>query len=188
MMGCMVDEDRYRFTDVPSKYGEIVIVWRDGGSAPVKRIYLATGEEETCAEAFPGAERGTNALIDSLRRDMGLFLAGEPVTLDVGLCDLGRCYPFQRRVLLAEHGIPRGWVSTYGRVASHIGAHRAARAVGTALGRNPFPIVVPCHRAVRSTGALGGFRGGLEMKRRLLEGEGVVFRENGMVSMERVHY
>jgi methylated-DNA-[protein]-cysteine S-methyltransferase len=184
----MVNDDLYRFTEVSSGYGLIVLVWGEGGDGPVKRIFLPSGECETHAEAFPHAERGTNGVIDSLRFDMERFLSGEAVTLDVRLCDLGRCNPFQSRVLLAEHGIPRGWVSTYGRIADHISAPRAARAVGTALGRNPFPIVVPCHRAVRANGALGGFRGGLEMKRRLLEGEGVAFKVNGMVSMDRVHY
>jgi methylated-DNA-[protein]-cysteine S-methyltransferase len=188
MIGSMVEEVRYRLTEVPSEYGLIVLVWREGNGAPVKRIFLASGEAESCVEAFPGAERGTSARIDALRRDMERFLAGEPVTLDVGLCDLEICYPFQRRVLLAEHAIPRGWVSTYGRIARQVGAPGAARAVGSALARNPFPLVVPCHRAVRANGALGGFRGGLDMKRRLLEGEGVLFRANGTVSMERVHY
>jgi methylated-DNA-[protein]-cysteine S-methyltransferase len=188
MMGWMTRDDLYRFTEVSSVYGLIVLVWEEGGDGLVKRIFLPSGEGETHAEAFPGVKRGTNGAIDSLRRDMERFLSGEQVTLDVRLCDMDRCNRFQRRVLLAEHGIPRGWVSTYGRIADHIGAPRAARAAGTALSRNPFPIVVPCHRAVRANGALGGFRGGLEMKRRLLEGEGVDFRANGMVSMERVHY
>lgn len=188
MMGCMARDDPYRFAEVPSDYGVIVLVWREQGGGLVKRIFLPSGEGEIHDEAFPGVKRGTNGAIDSLRRDMERFLSGRPVTLDVGLCDLDRCNPFQRRVLLAEHRIPRGWVSTYGRIADHIGAPRAARAVGTALARNPFPIVVPCHRAVRANGALGGFRGGLEMKRRLLEGEGVAFGDNGMVSMERVHF
>lgn len=181
-------DDRYRFVTIPSGYGEIVLVWREGSESPVQRIFLSSGEGEARTGAFPRARAGSNSVIDSLRRDMERFLAGEPVTLDVRLCDLGRCNPFQRRVLLAEHAIPRGLVSTYGRIARHIGAPGAARAVGTALARNPFPLVVPCHRAVRANGSLGGFRGGLDMKRRLLESEGVLFGANGRVSMERVHY
>ena len=187
-MGQMRRDDRYHFTEVSSGYGVIVLVWRGGSGSPVRRIFLPSGEGKTYAEAFPGARPGSNVVIDSLRWDMERFLAGEPVILDVRLCDLGACNPFQRRVLLAEHAIPRGWISTYGRIAGHIGAPRAARAVGTALARNPFPIIVPCHRAVRANGALGGFRGGLEMKRRLLEGEGICFEANGRVSMERIHY
>ena len=68
----------------------------------------------------------------------------------------------------------RGKVSTYQRIAGHLDNPQAARAVGTALAHNPFPIIVPCHRAIRSDGALGGFQGGAEMKRALLEMEGVL--------------
>jgi len=72
-----------------------------------------------------------------------------------------------------EYKIPRGWVSTYGRIAGKLGNAGAARAVGTALSRNPFPLIVPCHRAVRSDGSLGGYAGGIAMKKRLLELEGI---------------
>ncbi|HER44151.1 MAG TPA: methylated-DNA--[protein]-cysteine S-methyltransferase, partial [Candidatus Eisenbacteria bacterium] len=141
-----------RYVEIPSVYGGIVLIWREGEARPVRRIFLPSGESETREEAFPGARSGSNRLIDELARDIERFLDGEPVELDAGLCDLGICNPFQRRVLLAERAIPRGWVSTYGRIARHIGAPRTARA---ALGRNPFPIIVPCHRAVRANGALG---------------------------------
>jgi methylated-DNA-[protein]-cysteine S-methyltransferase len=60
-------------------------------------------------------------------------------------------------------------VSTYQRIAGHLGSPQAARAVGTTLAHNPFPIIVPCHRAIRTDGTLGGFQGGMEMKRALLE-------------------
>ena len=143
-------DDRYRFVEIPSDYGVIVMVWREGSDSPVQRIFLSSGESETRSVAFPRARPGSKCAIDSLRHDMEMFLSGKPVTLDVRLCDLERCNPFQRRVLLAEHAIPRGRVSTYGRIARHIGAPGAARAVGTALARNPFPLVVPCHRAVRA--------------------------------------
>ena len=102
--------------------------------------------------------------------------------------DLGRCSPFQRRVLLAEQAIPRGRLSTYGRLARHLGAPRAARAVGGALARNPFPIVIPCHRAIRGDGSVGGFQGGMALKRRLLEYEGHVISAAGEVLDPRYHF
>ncbi len=102
--------------------------------------------------------------------------------------DLGRCRPFQRRVLLAEHSIPRGSVSTYGRIARRIGRPGSARAVGRALSLNPFPIVIPCHRALRSDLSLGGYQGGLAMKRRLLEMEGVVFDKAGRAVGAHLHF
>jgi methylated-DNA-[protein]-cysteine S-methyltransferase len=100
---------------------------------------------------------------------------------------LDRCSDFQASVLRAEHRIPRGWVSTYGRVANHLAIPGGARAVGQALARNPFPIIIPCHRAIRSDGRLGGFQGGLEMKRALLELEGAKVSAAGIVSAQRFY-
>ena len=109
------------------------------------------------------------------------FLGGNDVRIPFELVDSSVCYAFQLEVLRAEREIPRGKVAAYSWVAKRIGS-RAVRAVGSALARNPFPIVVPCHRAVRSDGSLGGFQGGLEMKRRLLELEGVQFDSRGRVA------
>jgi methylated-DNA-[protein]-cysteine S-methyltransferase len=101
---------------------------------------------------------------------------------------LDRCPAFQRSVLLAEYQIPRGWVSTYQKIAGHLGSPRSARAVGNALARNPFPLIIPCHRAIRSDRSLGGFQGGLRMKQALLEYEGVEISEHGQVLTDRWYY
>jgi methylated-DNA-[protein]-cysteine S-methyltransferase len=79
-------------------------------------------------------------------------------------------------------------VSTYGRIAAHLGIPGGARAVGNALATNPFPIVIPCHRAIRSDGTLGGYQGGLAMKRALLEQEGVTIDERDKVVSPRLCY
>jgi methylated-DNA-[protein]-cysteine S-methyltransferase len=84
-----------------------------------------------------------------------------------------------------EYSIPRGKISTYARIAAALGMPRGARAVGYSLANNPFPLVIPCHRAVRSDGTLGGFQGGLSMKRALLECEGIPFTVSGRVDWER---
>ena len=81
--------------------------------------------------------------------------------------------PFQQRVLRATAAIPFGQTRTYAEIAVAAGNPGAARAAGTALGRNPMPVVVPCHRILRGGGALGGYTGGLERKRMLLRIEGV---------------
>ena len=81
-----------------------------------------------------------------------------------------------------------GSLSTYGRIARELGVVGGGRAVGNALAANPFPLLIPCHRAVRSTGALGGYQGGLEMKKALLEMEGVVFSSPIKVSLNKVYY
>jgi len=92
------------------------------------------------------------------RRDFG-------VALDV------RGTPFQKRVWEALRDIPFGETRSYSDLANRVGGARAQRAVGAASGANPLPIVVPCHRLIRSDGHLGGFAGGLEAKRRLLAHE-----------------
>ena len=169
--------------------GPIVIRWREGAGGPlVTRIFLPA--EPAPGGARRGAANGGRrscARIDALSRRIAAFCAGKAVSLGMELLDWSLCGAFQRAVLRAEHGIPRGSVSTYGRIARRIGHPLAARAVGTALARNPFPLVIPCHRAVREGGAIGGFRGGVRMKRRLLELEGIAFAEDGRVAMERLH-
>lgn len=88
--------------------------------------------------------------------------------------DLSEATHFQREVWRATRLIPYGETRSYGYVAARIGKPGAARAVGQALGRNPFPIVVPCHRVLAGDSKLGGFSGGLDMKRYLLSLEGAV--------------
>lgn len=119
---------------------------------------------------------------------MRQFLNGRSLAFGLELMAMEVCGGFQRRVLEAEYAVPRGWVSTYGRLAQQAGAEGGARAAGRALAENPFPIVIPCHRTVRSNGDLGGYQGGAEMKRALLEMEGVAFDERGRVVLHRVYY
>jgi methylated-DNA-[protein]-cysteine S-methyltransferase len=85
--------------------------------------------------------------------------------------DLGKATSFQRAVWRATASIPYGETRSYAWVAKRVGRPHAARAVGQALGANPVPIIIPCHRVISSSGGLGGFSGGLSMKRRLLDRE-----------------
>jgi methylated-DNA-[protein]-cysteine S-methyltransferase len=87
--------------------------------------------------------------------------------------DLSGATPFQRRIYERLIKIPRGRVVSYGDLADELGEPGAARAVGQAVGANPLPIVIPCHRVVRSDGRLGGFSGGLHRKVVLLRVEGI---------------
>jgi methylated-DNA-[protein]-cysteine S-methyltransferase len=82
--------------------------------------------------------------------------------------DFSRATSFQRAVWQAARGIPYGQTRSYGWLAGQIGKPEAARAVGQALGKNPLPIIIPCHRVLAGDGGLGGFTGGLEMKQYLL--------------------
>ena len=85
---------------------------------------------------------------------------------------------FTRRVLILTSQIPRGFVATYGGIAKAVGNPRGARAVGNVEARNPFAPIIPCHRVVSSTLDLGGYGGGLDAKRRILEREDVIFDGN----------
>lgn len=172
-------------------FGKVRLIWAPSRSGPrVQRILLPGDPRADAAmiEAMPSVEEPRDGEILALIAGIQSLLQGNDVRFDTGLLDLERCPPFQRRVLLAEYGIPRGYVSTYGRIARHLGNPGAARAVGNALATNPFPFVIPCHRALRSDGRLGGFQAGLAMKQRLLEMEGIRFREDGRVLMEKVWY
>ena len=98
--------------------------------------------------------------------------------------NLSRLTDFSAKVLKQACKIPRGKVATYSGLAAKLGKPRAARAVGTALANNPFPIIIPCHRVVRADGSLGGFGGGLRMKRELLHREGVALNAEDRVNAE----
>jgi methylated-DNA-[protein]-cysteine S-methyltransferase len=113
------------------------------------------------------------ARLDGARRELDEYFAGRrrdfELELDWRLAGRG----FARRVLQAAIEIPFGSTSTYRDVAGAAGSPNAHRAAGNALGRNPIPIVVPCHRVLASSGGLGGYTGGLDRKRLLLGIEGI---------------
>jgi methylated-DNA-[protein]-cysteine S-methyltransferase len=100
------------------------------------------------------------------------YFGGKRAQFDIPL-DWGRMAPFQRAVLEATAAVPFGRVDTYAGIARRIGKPGATRAVGNALGRNPIPVIVPCHRVIRSDASLGGYTGGLGIKQHLLNLEGV---------------
>jgi methylated-DNA-[protein]-cysteine S-methyltransferase len=138
--------------------------------------------EETAAESAervrwrtPGATekvppREVQGVIDAIVGQ----LSGQDVDLGWVPLDMAGLPAFHRRVYEVARAIPRGRTLTYGEVARQMGEPRAARAVGQALGRNPFPVVVPCHRVVAAGGRLGGFsaHGGTSTKERMLAIEG----------------
>ena len=101
------------------------------------------------------------------------YFAGERKAFDIQV-DLRQLTPFQRRVLAATARVPSGQVVSYGDIARRIGRPGGGRAVGQALTRNPVPIVIPCHRIVASGGRIGGYAGGLTIKRKLLRLEGAL--------------
>jgi methylated-DNA-[protein]-cysteine S-methyltransferase len=116
------------------------------------------------------AEQSETPLLDEARRQLDDYFDGLRRSFDLPLAPQGT--PFQRRVWIALADIPYGQTLCYGGLARQLGS--APRAVGTACGRNPLPIVLPCHRVVAANGSLGGYSGmdGVETKRFLLALEG----------------
>jgi len=158
------------------------------GSTPMGPVLLVASERGLVASTLPGcdwpadlhriAARHTGCeLVESEAELRPFFDAldayfdGTPFPDDLPL-DL-RGAPFQAAAWQAMRAIPHGQVVTYAQLAERAGSPRATRASGTACGANPEPLFVPCHRVVASNGGLGGFGGGLEMKRELLRREGV---------------
>lgn len=116
------------------------------------------------ADDGPRPPRGVFA---EAARQLAAYFDGELHSFDLPL-DLSGLTPFQRSVCQALRRVPYGRLRTYGDLARALGRSGAARAVGGACARNPLPIVLPCHRVVAGDGSLGGYSGGLELKRALL--------------------
>jgi methylated-DNA-[protein]-cysteine S-methyltransferase len=173
-------------------FGDVGIIWTTIGRGPtIIRVLLSKpvlSAERRVSELYPNVRTASCAEINAVASGIRRLLQGDSVEFSLDIADLSLCGEFQQRVLRAEHGIPRGNVSTYRLIATHLGKPNGARAVGNALANNPFPLIVPCHRAIRSDRHLGGYQGGLEMKRALLTKEGITFDNIGRVKCSRFHY
>jgi methylated-DNA-[protein]-cysteine S-methyltransferase len=156
-------------------WGWIGFAWSERG---LVRVTLPQPAEAGARRQLP-RPRGTSqpsgldvaAFVDKLRR----YFSGEVVVFDEPL-DPRVGTDFQRRVWSLTRTIPRGKTRSYGQLALEAGSPGAARAVGQAMARNPWPVVVPCHRVVGHAGGLTGFGGGLGMKERMLFMEGALKR------------
>lgn len=145
-------------------------IWILATGSGLREVYLSDGKAPSRSEI---RARGWKLVrrprwTDPLKRTLEGYLQGAERRLDVPL-DLGMGTPFQRRVWEAARKIPYGVASSYVDVARLAGHPRASRAVGNALGANPVPIVVPCHRVIHADRSIGGFSSGLTWKRFLLE-------------------
>lgn len=164
-----------------------VVQW-DRMDSPLGPLYVATSAHGLCNLDFGVSQTDFMAHLDPLARternpaalapivqQLRAYFSGERRRIDVAL-DLRRLTPFQMSVLQTARQIPAGSMWTYGQVARALERPGASRAVGQALGRNPVPIAIPCHRVVASDGSLGGYSGGggLESKRFLLALEGAL--------------
>jgi len=173
-------------------FGPVAILWSIvDDHHQINRVLISKPGYSTIEQVNninPKAKPSSCKEIDAVAAKISAYLQGEDVKFSLDMVNLDTCPPFQKRVLVADYLIPRGCVSTYKFIAAHVGHKQAARAVGNALATNPFPIIIPCHRIIRSDKHLGGFQGGTIMKRTLLENEGVVIDHTGRVVSPCIHY
>lgn len=149
------------YDDMPSPVGMLRLV---AGEAGLREIGFERGRHRASPQL--SWQRGAIAPLALARQQLEEYFAGMRRQFDLPLQPLGT--PFQREVWRELTRIPYGATISYGELARRIGQPQAVRAVGAANGRNPLPIVVPCHRVIGADGSLTGFGGGLPAKRHLL--------------------
>jgi methylated-DNA-[protein]-cysteine S-methyltransferase len=153
--------------------------------SPLGPLFVVVSANGLCAVRFHETEEGIEgwaqehglalsldpAAVRLVSRELQEYFGRERTTFDLPI-DLATVTPFVERVLRATAQVPFGRLASYKSIARDIGEPGATRAVGNALGHNPVPIVIPCHRVIRSDGSLGGYTGGTSIKRHLLSLEG----------------
>lgn len=155
-----------------SPIGRLVLVAGDGGLTHILFPGHSLGDLGLSAREVPVVD--DDPVLASTRQQLGEYFDGERTTFDVPLHVEGN--DFEIEVWFAMRSIPYGETISYGEQAERAGHDGAFQAVGAANGRNPLPIVVPCHRVIGSDGSLVGFGGGLDLKRQLLDLEAGVQR------------
>jgi methylated-DNA-[protein]-cysteine S-methyltransferase len=173
-------------------YGHIVILWSmEDYSTIIRNVFIPRPDmtaEDQVLEIYQDFHELSCPEIDELANSIHKFLKGEDIVFSLDMLDLNNCSLFQKSVLKALNDIPKGKVSSYHLLAKYLGNEKGARAVGNVLSCNPFPIIIPCHRVIRSDGTLGGFQGGLNMKKALLKNEGINFDNKGKLIFGCFHY
>jgi methylated-DNA-[protein]-cysteine S-methyltransferase len=152
---------RVFFTTMASSIGELLLV---GDGDTLSGLYMQDGRKP---KRIATNWSESAAPFADVRAQLEEYFAGERTTFDVPLAPEGA--PFEREVWRALEEIPYGETVSYGEIARRVDQPGAARAVGTANGRNPIAVIVPCHRVIGADGSLTGYGGGLERKRLLLE-------------------
>jgi len=156
---------RLWYTTMASPCGPVCLVGTEQG---LVRVDFQDGDRSI--QPDPSWQEDTGVL-DRARRQLQEYFQGQRRQFELSLTPLGT--PFQHRVWQALQGIPFGTTLTYGALAQRLGLPGGARAMGHANARNPLAIVIPCHRLIGSDGQLRGYAGGIALKQRLLQLEGV---------------
>ncbi len=158
---------------MPSPVRELLLVASDAGLVAIRFEQNRHGAAPHASSVRATEPSDVEArILDEARMQLDAYFAGALREFDLPLSPHGT--PFQSRVWSALREIPFGQTISYAELARRTGDVKAARAVGAANGRNPIPIIVPCHRVIGANGSLVGFGGGLERKQWLLEHEGAL--------------
>jgi O-6-methylguanine DNA methyltransferase len=172
------------FATLPGPFGPYHLATTERGVVAAEWGVSREAFETRLAQRLAGTLEGSGlagAMLETVVSDVERIIAGEPMASSDIPLDLADRAAFDQRVLLAVRDVPWGRTASYGEIARRVGAPRAARAVGGAVGRNPISLLIPCHRIIAGDGTLGGYGGegpldradALERKRALLRREGV---------------
>jgi methylated-DNA-[protein]-cysteine S-methyltransferase len=171
---------------------EIGLVWDNVGNRPrVESVYLPHGKEkisDRIRREYPGMQCTQRRIPDDIDNVIIALFKGQNKKVSLSAINLKKLTGFQTEVLKQVYQIPHGKAATYSGIAARTGHPRAARAVGTVMANNPFPLIIPCHRVIRADRKVGQFGGGTQMKRELLEREGVIFGRKGIISGKYIQF
>ena len=148
------------YRTIESPFGPMTLA--GSGSTLMRLVIAGQRREPDCSDWHHADEQA----FPDVAAQLCAYFGGETTEFDVELCLVGT--DFQHRVWAAVQSIPYGQTRSYAQIAEQVGSPRASRAVGFAVGRNPVPIIVPCHRVVGAAGRLTGYVGGIDRKKALL--------------------
>ena len=181
----------FKYIIKQSPIGEITIIWRKKPQFLIEEIILSNPNKTSSQIAKEKYEKeGELAInkkskqLNNVLKEMNNYFNEKNYRFSLEYLNLDKLKPFQRAVLEAEFNTEKGTVNTYKDIAKAVNSPKAYRAVGTALAKNPFPIIIPCHRTVkadRTIGGFSGFAGGLESKKTLLELDGLMIQGKKVV-------
>jgi methylated-DNA-[protein]-cysteine S-methyltransferase len=171
------DITRRHHTVMKSPVGDLLLIDDDGQLAA-----LEFDDDGSRRARLPSAARAETALLQETRQQLEAYFAGELLQFDLPLMPVGTA--FQQRVWKALGDIPYGQTISYAELARRVESPKACRAVGSANGSNPSALIIPCHRVIATGGGLGGYGGGLDRKRWLLELESGNGEESRPVQFE----
>ncbi len=163
---------------IETKIGKLCILWQyENKRTRIIQIILPGFSLKSLKSNHPKIQNKTNGIIDALASKINRYIQGKTAKFKFNKLQLQKLGNFQKKVLMLTAKIPYGSVSTYGAIAKKLGIKRGgAQAVGQALAKNPFPIIIPCHRVIKSDGTSGGFGGNTNLKKRLLAIEGIILK------------